>query len=200
MKRQTLIGLGLLAVGAWALFRGLRPESLFLEIVWLAALAWLALLAWRALRGQPLGLRLGVHGVLALIGVTTLDRLAGPTILAFIGLAFLATYRARGRRQTAFLVPAAVMFTLAATAGVDALFPRWDEGIVFLLGMTATFTATYLLPRRSGGASWALWPALAWAFITVLANDPWGGLARWLLPLVLIGTGVVILGWSRGRR
>lgn len=200
MKRETLIGLGLLAVGAWILLRGLRPGSLFLEIVWLVALAWLALLAWRALRGRPLGVRLGVHGVLAFIGVTTLDRLAGPTILAFIGLAFLATYRARGRRQSAYLIPTAVMFTLAATAGVDALFPRWDGGVVFLLGMTATFTLIYLLPSERGGGRWALWPALVWGFITLAANDPTGGVSRWLLPLLLIGTGAVIFGWARRKR
>lgn len=200
MKRDQLIGLGLLVVGALVLLRGLRPDTLFFEFLWLAALIWLALQAWRMLKTQPLAIRLAVHGGIALVGVTTLGRLAGPTILTFIALAFLATYRARGRSQTAYLIPALVLFTLAATAGVDALFPRWDDGVVFLLGMTATFTLIYLLPSDRGGGRWALWPALVWGFITLAANDPGGGVSRWLLPLLLIGTGAVILGWTRRRR
>lgn len=200
MRREQLIGLGLLVIGALVLLRGVRPDTLFFEFLWLAGLAWLALQAWRLLRRRPLGVRLAVHGGIALIAVTSLDRLAGPTILTFVALAFLATYRARGRSQLAFLLPALVLFTVAATAGVDAVFPRWDGGVVFLLGMTATFTLIYLLPSDRGGGRWALWPALVWGFITLLANDPGGGLSRWLLPLLLIGTGAVILGWTRRRQ
>jgi len=142
-----------------------------------------------------IGLALLVVGAVALVPD---GRLTGPVLLWAVAFGM---WLFRGRKASTWsLIAFGVMASVAATATADALFPRWDEGIVFLLGMTATFTATYLLPRSRGGASWALWPALAWAFITVLANDPWGGLARWLLPLVLIGTGVVILGWSRGRR
>src|SRR5690606_18435149 len=141
-----------------------------------------------------------VHGGLALVAVTSLDRLAGPAFLTFIGLAFLAAYRARASRHAAMLIPACVLFSVAATAAVDAVLPRWDGGVVFLLGMTATFTLIYLLPSERGGGRWALWPALVWAFITVAANDPGGGIARWIVPLALIGAGVAALGWSRRKR
>src|SRR5690606_8982852 len=176
-------------------------DSLFMEFVWLAGLSCLALTAWRLLSGRPLSVRLAVHGAIALIAVTSLGRLAGPTVLTFIGLGFLAVYRSRAsHRSAAMLILGCVLLTLAATAGVDAVFPRWDEGVVFLLGMTATFTLVYLLPSERGGGRWALWPALAWAFITLAANDPCGGLARWIVPLVMIGAGVVFLGWSQGSR
>lgn len=146
-------------------------------------------------RGRLIGLALLVVGAIALVPE---GRLTGPVVLWALALGVWAFRRRRS--STWSLIAAGVLASVAATATVDALFPRWDEGIVFLLGMTATFTAAYLLPRERGGARWALWPALAWAFITVLANDPWGGLARWILPLVLIGAGVVVLGWSRGGR
>ncbi len=146
-------------------------------------------------RGRLIGLALLVVGTIALVPE---GRLTGPVVLWALALGVWAFRRRRS--STWSLIAAGVLASVAATATVDALFPRWDEGIVFLLGMTATFTAAYLLPRERGGARWALWPALAWAFITVLANDPWGGLARWILPLVLIGAGVVVLGWSRGGR
>lgn len=201
MKRERLIGLGLLAVGAWVLLRDRGPSSLFMELVWLAALGWLALVTWRLLRRRPLAVRLVVHGVIALVAVTSLERLGGPAILTFLGLAFLAVYRSRaGRRSSAMLILACALFTVAATAGVDTLFPRWDEGVVFLLGMTATFTLIYLLPSDRGGGRWALWPALVWGFITLAANDPGGGVARWIVPLLLIGAGVAGIGWSRRKR
>lgn len=146
-------------------------------------------------KARLLGLGLLVVGAIALVPE---GRLTGPVVLWALAVGVWAFRRRRS--STWSLIAAGVLASVAATATVDALFPRWDEGIVFLLGMTATFTAAYLLPRERGGARWALWPALAWAFITVLANDPWGGLARWILPLVLIGAGVVVLGWSRGGR
>src|SRR5690606_29549881 len=67
MRRDRLIGLGLLALGAFALLRGTGPRGLFMELVWLAALAWLALIAWRMLARQTLGVKLAVHGGLALV-------------------------------------------------------------------------------------------------------------------------------------
>jgi len=200
VKREQQVGLALLAVGALVLLGDRGPESLFMEFVWLAVLAWLALATWRLLARQPLAVRLAVHGVIGIVAASFLERLAGPTVLTFIGLAFFAVYRSRAAgRSAAMLIPGCIMLTLAATAGVDAVFPRWDEGVVFLLGMTATFTLIYLLPGDRGGGRWALWPALVWGFITLAANDPGGG-ARWIVPLLLIGAGVAALGWSRRKR
>jgi len=146
-------------------------------------------------RHQLVGAALLVIGLM----VFAPDAFTGPALLLGIAFAFYAVYR-RNRRQSWPLIASGVIASLAATAAVDAVFPRWDEGVVFLLGMTATFTLVYLLPRDRGGARWALWPALAWVFITMAANDPWGGLARWIVPLVMIGAGVVFLGWSKGSR
>jgi len=146
-------------------------------------------------RSQLVGAMLVALGLMAFAP----GRLKGPALMWGLALAFYAAYRSRPRSTWA-LVAFGVLASVAATATVDSLFPGWDEGVVFLLGMTATFTAVYLLPRERGGARWALWPALAWAFITLLANDPWGGLTRWVVPLVMIGAGVVFLGWSKGRR
>src|SRR5690606_28691256 len=137
---------------------------------------------------------------IAVFAVVSLKYLAGAGILTFIALAFWLVYRhSRGSKHWT-LVPFGVLATVAAVAAVDELIPGWDSGVVFLLGMTATFTALYLLPKEHGGARWALWPALVWAFITLTANDPSGGLTRWIAPLVLIGGGVVLLGWSRRKR
>ena len=205
MRARTL-GALLLLFGAVMLLRGRGPGGLFVEFLWLAALLVLAAVLWPTVRARY-GLRVAIvaHAVVAVIAVTSLKFLAGPGILTFIALALWLVYRRSGSsgsravREWA-LVPFGIMTTVAAVAAVDVLVPAWDSGVVFLLGMTATFTAIYLLPKERGGARWALWPALVWAFITLTANDPAGGLARWILPLALIGTGVVLLGWARRKR
>lgn len=194
------LGLLLLLFGAVMFIRGGGPGSVLVEIAWLTALIALAVQLWRVLLPRRgLQVTLVAHATVALFAVATLKYLAGAGILAFIALAFWLVWRSRGGRSWA-LVPFGVLATLSVVAAADELIPGWDSGVVFLLGMTATFTALYLLPKEHGGARWALWPALVWAFITLTANDPGGGLTRWIAPLVLIGGGVALLGWSRRKR
>ena len=200
MKARTL-GALLLLFGFVMLVRGRGPGGLLVEFLWLGALVVMAAVLWRALLPKyGLKVTLIAHGAVALVAVTTLKYLAGPGILAFVAVAFWLLYRGSDRPRAWALVPFGVMATVATVAAADELIPQWDSGVVFLLGMTATFTAVYLLPRERGGARWALWPALVWAFITLTANDPGGGLARWIVPLALIGSGVVLLGWAGRKR
>jgi hypothetical protein len=196
-------GLLLIAAGLLALARGRAPLPPLAELAWLVALAVAATALWRLLerRASP-GVRLAAHGGLVVVAASTTDLLSGPAFLGGIALAFWLVYTTPrdGRPRTAWaLIPAGAVSTLATVAAVDALRPRWDEGIFFLLGMTATFTAVYLLPREAGGGRWALAPALVFAVLTVVANDPTGALARWAFPLALIGVGAAVLGWSRRR-
>jgi hypothetical protein len=198
------VGVLLVLGGLVILLGGRGGMGVLGELVWLAALGALAALAWRALAApRVLPLRIAVHAGFAITAAATTTALSGPAFLGFLAWAFWLVYLTpgpKGPRTAWALIPAGVLSTLAAVAAVDALAPRWDGGSVFLLGMTATFTAIYLLPRERGGGRWALWPALVWAVITVLANDPTGAFTRWIVPLTLIGVGVALLGWSRRRR
>lgn len=202
--RRNRLGLALLLIGALMLLTRARPSNLFVELIWLTGFALLASFVWRSLAGRaPLGVRLGAQGVLALMAAATLNKLAGAAFLGMLALGFWLFYDrpAGGRRGAAWaLIGTGLFASLALVAGVGSLFPRWDGGSIFLMGMTATFTTIYLLPREKGGGRWAFWPALAWAGITLLANDPGGGLASLLLPLALIGAGVAVLGWARGQK
>lgn len=200
---RRIAGWLLLFAGAVALLGGRGTFGLLAEIAWVGGLAVVVVVAWRVLaRRGPLGLRIVVHAALTMTAAATTRVLSGPAFLGFAALAFWLVYLGepgrRGRIGWA-IIPAGVLSTLATVAAVDALRPRWDSGSVFLLGMTATFTAIYLLPRERGGGRWALWPALAWGVLTVLANDPSGVFTRWWLPLVMIGVGVAVLGWTRRR-
>lgn len=203
MNRRTL-GTVLLVGGVIILFGGPGTFGRLGELLWVVALGVIAAVAWRALAApRLLPARIALHAGFAITAAATTDQLSGPAFLGFVAWAFWLVYLtpSRGRERTGWaIIPAGVISTLAAVAAVDALFPRWDGGSVFLLGMTATFTAIYLLPRERGGGRWALWPALVWAAITVLANDPTGAFTRWIVPLTLIGVGVALLGWTRRRR
>lgn len=201
---RRLVGPVLIVIGALALVAVPGVGGLLVELLFLAGFVVLGTYLWNALSGRTkLGTRILVHAALGFAAVAMLDRLSGPAFLGFAALAFWLVYRtpSKGAPRTGWaLLPAGATLTLAMAAAVAELAPRWDEGVVFLLGMTATFTAIYLLPRDSGGGRWALWPALAWAFITVLANDPSGQWARWIVPLVSIGTGIAVLGWTRRKK
>lgn len=197
-------GLLLLLAGAATLLRGRGAVGLVAEMIWLGGLGLAAAVLWRLLsRPGRTAVRLVVHAALTLTAAATASALSGPAVLGGVALAFWLTYITpqRGRARTGWaLIPAGAVTTLAAVAAVDALAPRWDEGVFFLLGMTATFTAVYLLPREAGGGRWAVAPALVFAGLTVVANDPSGALARWAFPLALIGVGAAVLGWSRRHR
>jgi len=197
-------GVLLLLAGLATLLGGRGGLGLLAELAWLVGLGLAAAVLWRLLGGRArLPLRLVVHAALTMTAAATTTVLSGPAFLGFAAVGFWLVYRSPSGAQPRTgwaMIPAGVLTTLATVAAVDALRPRWDTGAVFLLGMTATFTAIYLLPRELGGGRWALWPALAWALLTVLANDPSGAFARWWLPLTMIGVGVAVLGWSRRRR
>ncbi len=197
-------GAVLLLLGAALLLRQLARGSLFFELVWLAALAWAAAWTFRSLAGRaPLRVRLVVYAAFGLFALLTLGRLAGAAALGFVALYFWLLFSSHGRRgppATWLAIVAGTLATLSLVTAVDTLLPRWDNGVIFFLGMTATFTAVYLLPRAKGGARWALWPALAWAALTLLVNDPSGGVARWMVPLALIGVGAAWLGYVRRGR
>lgn len=210
----TRAGWVLVAIGAAAVLRRLGIGGVLTEVVWLAAILTAAAWTWRVIeRRRPPGAAGGgrwprqlpvlvvvAFGVVALL---TLRQLAGVAVLASVALLnwlLFASPATTRRRATGFAVVGGLFSTLAVVAGVGQLLPSWDSGVIFFLGMTATFTLVYLLPREQGGARWALWPALAWAALTLLVNDPSGGLGRWMLPLALIGAGVVLIGYRRGKR
>jgi hypothetical protein len=200
MNRRVAGGL-LLFAGVVMLLGGRGAVGLAAELAWLTGLALAATVVWRTLAARaPLPLRLVVHAALTIIAAATTTQLSGPAFLGFAALAFWLVYRSPTRTQPVTgwaIIPTGALATLATVAAVDSLRPRWDGGAVFLLGMTATFTVVYLLPKERGGGRWALWPALAWALLTVLVNDPTGAFTRWWLPLTLIGIGIAALGWAR---
>lgn len=112
---------------------------------------------------------------------------AGAWFLGITGLGFLTAWREDDSRWWA-VIPAGTMFTLSAVVVAD-LWWRWlDGGTVFFLGMAATFLALYVLPRHA--QSWALIPAAVSGALALLI---WGSSGTWVLPVILIATGLYLV-------
>lgn len=137
------------------------------------------------------GLRLLAIPLAGLALVTLLPgRGTGSLFLALLGLAFVVVWRNNPKNWWA-IIPAGAFASLAATAALSGL-PGNLGGFVFLAGLAATFyalTRLNLEPQR-----WAIYPAGALAAVALLALFDGGG--SWLLPLLLVGVGLVLLARS----
>ena len=123
------------------------------------------------------------------------DPLSGPFFLASIGLGFLLVFLSNLRNWWA-LIPAGVMMTIAAVAGISELnLNRFgiDEGGIFFVGLGFTFLLLGLL--RPGGANtrWALIPAAIMLVMGVLIATPFISLTGYLWPLAMIVGGLALV-------
>ncbi len=117
--------------------------------------------------------------------------IGGAAFLGSLGLAFGLVWRDDARRWWA-LIPAGTLLSLGLTALIDGVTRGDTAGVVFLLGLAATF---YALTRLSvEPQAWAIYPAIGLALLAVMTATVSGG---WLLPLAFIAVGVYLL-WRSG--
>lgn len=136
-----------------------------------------------------------------LLGVAALSG-AGPITGAvpagIAGAAFLGVWLREGKAWA--LLTGGLLGTSVLTNMAAALAPVWNPAPILFLGFAATFSLLYLLPTtRGGGRRWALAPALFFAVMTVVVNDPLRGLPGWLIPTLLIAGGATMLVGLRRR-
>ena len=183
---QLLIGLGVLAVLANTGIFGVLPS-----FIWVLALFTLGAWIWVSRRFN-FPQRLIVYVGVGILATVTAGQFAGTAATGFIAMAFALVWLSNTRHWWA-LIPAGVLGSVSLIITLGVLFPRWDTGPLFLLGLAGTFTLLYLLPSERGGQQWALIPAVALLVVTVLANDPGRHAPGWLVPVALIGTGFYLL-------
>lgn len=189
-----LQNLGLFEFGDlfWALLLGLAGVF-FLSVYLQNRANW-----WALIPGFTL------FGVASLIALTRLaprlaDNWGGSVVLGGIGLAFVAVYLAERSNWWA-IIPAGVMLTLAAVAGLDETFAGIETGGIFFLGLGSTFALVALLPSHQGQMRWAWIPAAVLMLMGLLIMAAAEDLIGILWPLVLIvGGGYLILRTFRPR-
>jgi hypothetical protein len=204
MKRtntESLIGAGLVALGVLTLLQSLGLLGALAGLLWACAfaVAGIAFLAaflrsssawWAAIPGSAL---LGLAGT---VGIGTLAPWAGSWLgglfLGAIGLGFVLVYFARRDFWWA-VMPAGVLLTLAAVAGLSDVLGGDATGALFFFGLAATFGALTRLPELGGRLRWALVPAGVMLAIGVMVLLATSNTLNILLPAALILGGLAIL-------
>lgn len=120
------------------------------------------------------------------------DISGGLFVLGGIGLAFAAIYLA-DRRNWWAIIPAGVMFTLAAISVLDQLLVGFDSGGLLFLGLALTFVLVAILPNPQGQMTWAWYPAVVLAVIGLIIAVASQNLFRYFWPLILILGGLVLI-------
>ncbi|MEW5868612.1 MAG: hypothetical protein AB1894_05000 [Chloroflexota bacterium] len=142
-------------------------------------------------------------GIGAEIGVDQLaprlsDVLGGSLVLGGIGAGFLFVYIA-SRENWWAIIPAGVLFTLAAVSALEETTDG-ETGGVFFLGLGLTFALVAVLPNPSGTMRWAWIPAVILLVMGVLFLAAAQNLMGYIWPaaLILVG-GFLILRALRPR-
>ena len=179
--------LGWLPVGDlfWALLL-LAAAILFLSFFFRDRLLWWALIPGMTLLGIAVAVSLGLFAP----GYTA--DWSGSIVLGGIGLGFLAVYAAQRRNWWA-IIPAGVLLTLAASAGLAHFLSDTVNLGVFFLGLGATFAAVALLPTHQGEMTWAWIPAGILLLVGVIFMVSSENLLNYLWPVALILLGAFLI-------
>jgi hypothetical protein len=138
----------------------------------------------------------GIAGTIVTAELAVLpDELAGAVFLGMISLAFFAIFL-RKRENWWALIPGGATLTIAGVVLVstysDFLLANLVPVVLFG-GIGLTFFLVYLAPAGEGRNRWAIWPALGMLFLALLTGVTVFDLAGYIVPIVLIGAGILIL-------
>ena len=188
----SLLGLGVLIIVINSGMLSALPAFSWLILLLIAGASfWVG-----GLRQLPLWVRIVGFSGIGVLAIVTSGRFSASAALSFPAMAFLMIYITNPKRWWA-IIPGGVLASVALLVTFESLFRHWDTTPILFLGFAATFSYLYLLPKKRGGKRWALYPAILFIILTVLVNDPSGQLEGWFLPLVLIGSGALVLWWWR---
>jgi len=120
------------------------------------------------------------------------DAVGGSFFLGAVGLSFWFIFLLKREHWWA-IIPGGALFTLAAVAGIDSLWPGVDEGGIFFLGLGLTFGLVSIVPTPQGRMKWALIPAGILFVMGLLISAATLSLMKWVWALGLIVVGVLLI-------
>jgi hypothetical protein len=159
--------------------------------VFLVALANDRRLWWAGIPGFGL-VGLGMAAFLGRLFPVGMRSITGALFLGGLGCGFWVIYFLR-REQWWAIIPGGVFFTLALQAALPSVLRGRESGVLFFVGLAATFFLVYLLPTPRGRMTWALIPALALLALAVLTMPSLQYIALFGWPVALIGFGAYLL-------
>ena len=143
----------------------------------------------------------GVLFLLQNLGFLVLGNFFWVIVLGLGGLLFLGVFIENQANWWA-LIPGGVLFTLAATVGLEQFFPGLETVGIFFLGMSLTFGLVAALPNPQGEMRWAWIPAGVLLLMGLIFMATAGELLKYLWPAALILGGFFLLlrSFRGGRR
>jgi hypothetical protein len=197
---RILLGGLLVLIGAAALLDSLNIIP-FGGLLWgvLFALGGLAFIvfnvqdrnAWWAIIPGVILIGLGAIILISSLFPNFEGSIGGFIFLAAISVAFWLVY-ARNNKFWWAVIPGGVMASLAFTVLVDE-FTQFDGGVIFLLGMAATFALLTILPGLGGNRQWPLIPAGVLLLVSILVIGIESSISSVIWAIVLIGLGVFLV-------
>jgi hypothetical protein len=167
-------------------------------LFWMIVLAFLGILFIAVFVSNRLNWWALIPGIILLavailIGLTTYvegfnENLGGAIVLGGIGLSFLLVYLVNHAHWWA-IIPAGVLFTIAAVAGLSENIPEAEIGGIFMIGLGLTFALVALLPNPHGRMSWAWIPASILALIGIFIDLASGALLVYVWSIALFVAG-----------
>jgi hypothetical protein len=200
---KMILGIGLLLIGSLTLLDtfNLIPG---LENLWTWMIAAIFCLAgavflyaliidrqenwWAVIPGMVL---LGLALTIVVSSIRWLDDLSGSIFLGSISAAFWIVYL-MNRKHWWGIIPGGVLATLALIAGATGAFAAYS-GVLFFLGLSATFALVALLPKGGERMSWPWIPAgVLFALASVIAMSA-ENILQYLWPVGLILAGLIMV-------
>ncbi len=147
---------------------------------------------WAMIPGVSLlGISAGI-GLTEYVPAFSAGNLTGAVILGGIALSFLMVYVVERGNWWA-IIPAGILATLAAVAGLSIGSTALLGGGIFFLGMGITFALVAVLPNTVGPMRWAWIPAAILAIFGILLLVSAGQLINYVWPAILIVGGILLL-------
>ena len=123
----------------------------------------------------------------------SLEQQWGETILfTGIGVSFLVVYLFDTNQWWAIL-PAGVLFSLGAVAGLGRYFTDRESGGIFLLGLGLTFLLVAIIPNKAGRMAWAWIPAFTLMIIGTIVMITAGQLIGYIGSFIIITLGILLI-------
>jgi hypothetical protein len=204
-QTRLVAGLFLILAGALFLLQNLRiirlgglGDLVIASLFVLGSLGFLAIFVsnrdhWWSL--IPAGALFGIGGLIAMdqIAPRLASALGGSFFLGSLGLAFWLIFVTHRQHWWA-IIPGGVLTTLAVVAGAGSLFRGDLGGVLFFLGLAATFGVLYVLPvADKAHTRWAIIPAVVCLILALVISASLTAVAGVIGPLALILLGLYLL-------
>ncbi len=205
MKRtdgSLLIGAFLIVVGVLALLQTFGFLTSVADLLWAGIFATGGIgFVLLFLRGPALWWAVipgfALLGIASLIGISALfpafaGGWLGGMFLGWLSLSFWVVYAVRREFWWA-IIPGGVLATLAVIASLSTLFPAFDAGSIFFLGLALTFGLLYVVPTPQGRMTWPLIPAAVMLVMAVVVMTSTLAVTNIIWPSALILVGLFLL-------